>query len=231
LRKVNESLKGKTHNLKELNVPAEKVKNEKSGDRAETPELGKELSARTDKYKKAKLVIEKTYIWTLKNLQKLDKIVEKTYKPSRYYMDVYPRESISEAFLKVIEIAQNQLVSIQPEEAERVMDNLERTQIDEEVKREEFVTRNARVKQSPNKRKKSREESVGGSSKGNTSRDESFDFVDDAGGEHETVEDFNEDENDLEKMRIDIRVSDAREKELLRKKKLAEKKEKDGTGK
>lgn len=233
LRKINEQLKGKIHTLKDANVPVEKARPEKSGDRAKTPALDKELAATSEKYKKAKLVVEKTYAWTIKTLQKLDKVIDKNYKPSKYYMDAYPRENIMDAFLRTIEIVKGQLGSIKAEESQRVMDDLERSQIDEEIKRDEFVQRNFRVKGSPQKlsRKKSRDESVGGSSKGNTSsRDEDFDFMDDRNSENDTVEDYNEDEGDLEKMRNEIRLVEAREREILRKKKLQEKKEKEGGG-
>jgi len=49
-----------------------------------------------------------------------------------------------------------------------------------------------------------------------------------SGADNETVEDFNEDGSELEKLRSEIRVQEAKEKEATRKKKLAEQKAKNG---
>ena len=62
-----------------------------------------------------------------------------------------------------------------------------RNHIEEEVKREEFISKNSKVKTSPLKlsRNKSRDGSLAGSSRAHSSHDGSFDFADDDFGESE----------------------------------------------
>ena len=38
--------------------------------------------------------------------------IKQAYKPSKYYIDLYPRENITEAFIKVIEIVKVELDKI-----------------------------------------------------------------------------------------------------------------------
>ena len=43
-------------------------------------QVSKDIAYKDEKYKKVKLVIEKTYGWTTKILQKLDKVIDKVSK-------------------------------------------------------------------------------------------------------------------------------------------------------
>lgn len=74
LKKRNDHLKGEIQQLKEKNLPGEKPKNEKGDAKDETPEIIKQLNEKTENYKQAKLILEKTYTWSLKTLIKIDKV-------------------------------------------------------------------------------------------------------------------------------------------------------------
>lgn len=86
MRKTNDSLKTKVHALKERNVPLERPRNDQ--DHILLIEVRKkylkmnfiflkvfkELHAKTETYKVAKLKIEKVRDWSIKTLLRIDKV-------------------------------------------------------------------------------------------------------------------------------------------------------------
>jgi len=115
------------------------------------------------------------------------------------------------------------LSHIQRNETERVLDEIDRTKIDDEIKKEEFLQKNVRVKAPAPRMEKRTSESLS-NSKGSISRDE-IDFDD----EDPREDTYNDEEADkfFNDMRDKIKEQEAKERELARRKKMAEEKKKD----
>jgi len=59
---------------------------------------------------------------------------------------MYPKEKVAEAFLKVLENIKGHLSSIKEQDTERILNEIDKTKIDDEMKREDFLAKNVRVK-------------------------------------------------------------------------------------
>jgi len=143
LRKVNESLKAKAHSIKEQALPPEKLKEDKIGAKSHLLESYKDLESASEATKQSKLVMEKAYSWSLQTLIKIDKA--KKIINNKHYSQ-YPKEKFVDAFLKVMETVNEQLSALKEKEIEQVLDEIDKTKVDEVVRNEEFITKNMRVK-------------------------------------------------------------------------------------
>lgn len=77
LRKINDALKTKAHALKERNVPIERPRNDH--DQILLIEVFKELHAKTETYKVARLKMEKVRDWSIKTLLRIDMVLSNPY--------------------------------------------------------------------------------------------------------------------------------------------------------
>lgn len=120
LKKTNDKLKADIHALKEKNLPTEKVKGEKTEKNDTAHDIIKELAEKNESYQKAKLVLEKTYTWAIKTLLKLDKVVISSFLfiikaqnvMKNNYAEMYPKEKVVDAFVKVLENIKTHLAAI-----------------------------------------------------------------------------------------------------------------------
>lgn len=148
LQKINEQRKAKIQSLKEVNLPSEKYKEDKPGDKPNLLETYKNLETVSDAYKNAKLVVEKTYSWIMQVLIKNDK-AKKIFN-NKYY-EMYPKDKLSSAFLKVIETIKSDLSELKENDIEKILDEIDKTKVDEIMKQEGFISKNMRVKPFANK--------------------------------------------------------------------------------
>jgi hypothetical protein len=156
-------------------MPSEKLKSEKGDHKDETPEIYKQLNEKTESYKQAKLVLEKIYSWSIKTLIKIDK-AQKIM--GHNYYEKYPKERgpevVSQAFMKVLETLKTTLASVKDQDTEKVLAEIDKTRLDEEMKKEDFLHKNIRVRPTANRVEKRTSDSLS-NSKASFSKDD-FDF-------------------------------------------------------
>lgn len=100
LRKVNEQRKINIQSLKDQALPPERLKEERTDIHSSLLDSYKELEVISEKSKQAKLMVEKTYGWTMQALVKIDK-AKKVFNNKHYEQN--SKEKLSEAFLKLLE--------------------------------------------------------------------------------------------------------------------------------
>mmetsp|Transcript_7870 Transcript_7870/g.8855 ORF Transcript_7870/g.8855 Transcript_7870/m.8855 type:complete len:575 (+) Transcript_7870:29-1753(+) len=214
-RKICEELKDKIHNLTENVIPQEKAKiHGSTGNRQDIISLDKELAARNERFRKYKLLLDKSYSWAIRMLQKLQKL-DGTVKFNFY--DMYPRENMLEAVMKVIEMCKVYIEQTQSEKEEIpvVLDELERIhQVDAELKDETFLSKNVRVKPSPTKR--GRAHSEDNSVRSHSQSRDMSDVTGESGVEEDDY-DPNLEQTHMEELRKKYKAEEAEE---LRKKRI-----------
>ena len=109
------------------------------------------------------------------------------------YYELYPKERVVDAFLKVIENIKGHLEAIKDQDTNKILEEIDKTKIDDEIRREEFLSKNVRVKPTPSRMDRRSSESLS-NSKASISRDDG-DF-DESGDEDSKCHDGASDEND-----------------------------------
>mmetsp|Transcript_13927 Transcript_13927/g.11902 ORF Transcript_13927/g.11902 Transcript_13927/m.11902 type:complete len:154 (-) Transcript_13927:202-663(-) len=136
------------------------------------------------------------------------------------YYELYPKERVVDAFLKVIENIKGHLEAIKDQDTNKILEEIDKTKIDDEIRREEFLSKNVRVKPTPSRMDRRSSESLS-NSKASISRDDG-DF-DESGDEDNYNDEDAERDLEEERSRIINQVKEA-ERERRRKKAAEEKK-------
>lgn len=109
-------------------------------------DLYKTLYAVDEKAKKAEVMQQKLYIWTVRMLSRLD-VASIPHADERVnYYDMFERPQILELFKYFEEKILKEISAVKPEEVDRTISQLLRSNIREEMMAEDYNKRNIRVK-------------------------------------------------------------------------------------
>jgi len=215
LRKTNDILKSKVHILKEKNVPIEKTRNDH--DENLLIEVFKELHAKTETYKVAKLKIEKVRDWSIKTLLRIDK--SQNIMKNDYYA-LYPKDKVVESFLNVISTVERIVDSVNEENVNNILAEIDGVRM-EDIENKDYVAKNVRVKSSVGRVERMRSDSQS-NSRANISRDAS-EAADESGKEEDSTDEDELFNKHLQAQRMEIKLRT--QEEMLKKKKQKEKEE------
>ncbi|CAK75637.1 unnamed protein product (macronuclear) [Paramecium tetraurelia] len=144
LKQTNEDLKTKLQQLKDEVQDMEM--NAKPSKKGVDSEFYKQFYSVDEKAKKAEIMKQKLYTWSIKMLSKLEKS-KLSYEDDRINLHtIYPRGKDVELFQHLQKIITEDIDSTQPEEILQILGEVNRSQIRNDTLNEEYLKKNVRVK-------------------------------------------------------------------------------------